>query len=380
MGLKKYQHATLNELDSILLRVGMVKNQPSLFPEIYDNEGNIIPADKLTKANELSGAGVEYITSVCEYVYTHFLSKINRKANSLYDTLPPIEWDVFLHYATGGIPGQVERVQRTIMQYQAKPKTVLMIDKKGNLHARWPFILDFEWEGMGKLDEKTAARFARLNKTSYKKTDGDSGDNIPRLPIFKITIMAAKPLFEAFFEKSPSTYSFPIGMYAKMFFLANYTKRFSLKEKDKYKNKLAPNDYNTKLLEIENFDSDTNISAYTRFIRYIMRHNNLTDAQMKDKEHISPLSVKADDFVGSVYPSLFNINGRKERGIAQNRFFHFMLMAMTMTVNISDFLIYPIWQSKQRGNDILEFTLYTDQKKAQKALQRQYNVVINPAF
>ena len=80
--LEKYQRATPNELDSILLRVGMLKKQPELFQDVFDDMGNIIPLDTLSRANELTGAGPEYITSVVEYLYTHHLPNISKKRNN----------------------------------------------------------------------------------------------------------------------------------------------------------------------------------------------------------------------------------------------------------------------------------------------------------
>ena len=361
MELKKYQRATANELDSILLRVGMVKNQPSLFPEIYDNDGNIISADQLSKANELTGAGIEYITSVCEYAYTHFLPAIRKKRNTnpLYDTLPEMEWDAFLEIASGGISGQMERIQRTVMQYQAKPKTVLMIDNTGNLHSRWPFVLDFEWEGIGKLDSKTAAQFARLNKSkTAQKIDEETGEIIPRLPIRKVTIMAAKPLFEAFFKKDPSTYSFPTGMYAKMYYLANDTKKQLSKD--------IPGMTGFQYKAFELIDNDTYVSSYTRFARYIMRHNNLTAKQLKDKNHHSIISFDLEEFIKSIYPSLFHINGRGGKSVDVKNYIMFMRNAQFAYLSLDNFLIYPVL--KNRDKDKLHFDLYTSQKNAQDKL------------
>ena len=361
MELQKYQRATANELDSILLRIGMVKSQPTLFPEIYDNEGNIISADQLSKANELTGAGIEYITSVCEYAYTNFLTAIRKKRNSnpLYDTLPAMDWDAFLEIASGGMPGQMERIQRTIMQYQAKPKTVLMIDSTGNLHSRWPFVLDFEWEGTGKLDGKKAAQFARLNSVKKApKIDPDTSEIIPRLPIKKITIMAAKPLFEAFFKKDPSTYSFPTGMYAKMFYLANNTKKQLSKD--------IPGMSPFKYQAFELIDNDIYVSAYTRFARYIMRHNNLTSTQMKNKNHCSTISFPLDNFIKSVYPSLIHIDGKGKKYIDVKNYLIFMRNAQFAYLSLTDFLIYPVLN--RRENDRLIFDIFTDQNKAQNKL------------
>jgi len=354
--LEKYQRATPNEIDSLLLKTGKIKQQPDLFPEIYDSAGNEISIERLSRNNELTGAGVEYITSVCEYVYTHHLNKIKRKNNVLYDTLPTLEWGAFLEIASGGMSGQAERIERTVMQYQAKPKTTLMIDADGNLHARWPFILDFLWEGQGKLDKKNAARFARLSKSKRgKKTDAYTGLITPRLPIQKVTIMAAKPLFEIFFKKNPSTYSFPTGLYAKMYDIANSNKKNLLKNNAE----IISRDDIFKFVQAK--DSNLFISAYANFIRYITRHNNLTGTQMKDKEYSGTIKLDKYDFLREVYPSLIH-NGNKGKSIDSLKFIAFMLSAQSVVHSISGFLIYPVWVGIE-GQKIV-FNLFTDQRRA----------------
>jgi hypothetical protein len=338
----------------------MVKEQPELFQDIYGSDGNIIPVENLSKVNELTGAGVEYITSVAEYIYTHYLPAIKkkRKNSTLYDDLPKLEWEAFLEIASGGITGQVERIERTVMQYIAKPKMVFMIDMDGHLHTRWPFILDFDWGGPGKLDAKQAYRLANLNKTKRKRTDGS-----PRLPIKGVTIMAAKPLFETFFKKDPSTYSFPTGMYAKMFHAANTIKRQFVKTHE-----TALVKQGTNLI-----DTDTHVSAYARYARYIMRHNNLTAIQMKNKNFYCVIRKPSIEFLKSIYPSLISINGRKERHIERIKFSYFMANAQIIYQTIEDFKIYPVLEGleERNGETYVVWTLYTDQKKA---MERSYEV------
>lgn len=350
--MKKWQRATKNELDSILLRVGIVKEQPELFQDIYDSEGKIVPINSLSRANELSRAGVEYLTSVAEYIYTHYKKHIKRNVSSLYDQLPYLEWTAFLETASGGLSGQVNRIEMTVMKYIAKPKMVLMIDKDDHLHSRWPFIIDFDWGGPGKLDAKQAAKLSRLNITKGNKAEKENGS--PRLPIQGVTIMAAKPLFEAFFERG-STYSFPTGMYAKMYHNAG------LLRKSFAKNGLGDDPL---------IDIDTHISAYTRYARYIMRHNNLTLTQMKDKEYEDQINLPAIAFVKSVYPSLLSRNGRGEEHIEAAKFSRFMTYAEFIMQNIDDFKIYPAMEGLN-GKDII-FSLFTDR---QRALQRHFKVV-----
>jgi hypothetical protein len=357
--MKKWQRATKSEIDSILLHVGQVREQPELFQDIYDSDGNVVPVEDLSKANELTGAGVEYLTSVAEYVYTHHKKDIDR-SNSKYDELPYLEWDAFLEIASGGITGQVNRIERTVMQYIAKPKMVFMIDMDGHLHTRWPFILDFNWGGPGKLSVKQAAKLARLNVTKGNKAEKTNG--LPRLPIQGVTIMTAKPLFETFFKRDASTYSFPTGMYAKMFNAANTIKRQFAKT-----NETALIKQGTDLL-----DTDPHVSAYARYARYIMRHNNLTATQMKDKKFSCVIKKPAIEFLKSVYPSLISTNGRKEQHIERVKFGYFMANAQIIYQTINNFKIYPVLEGleeKDRGTYVI-WTLYTDQENAMKgALQ-----------
>lgn len=358
MELKNYQRATANELDSILLRIGIVKNQPSLFPKIYDEMGNVITADQLTKANEITGAGIEYITSVCEYVYTNFLPQVKKKRDekSLYDTLPAFDWEAFLDIASGGIAGQRERIQRTVMQYQAKPKTVLMIDTDGNLHSRWPFVLDYEWEDTRKLDIKTASRFERLNQAKGGKIDSETGTTIQRLPIRRVTVMAAKPLFEAFFKKSPSTYSFPSGMYAKMYHHAKV-----LRKELERNNETVLIGYETDLL-----DTNTSVSAYARYARYMMRHNNLTGAEMKNKNYRCTIRHPALKFLKSVHPTLIKINGRNEQHIEKAKLYKFLSDVQQVYLRIEGFKFFPVFEGfeDKNGKAMIVFSLYTSRYNA----------------
>jgi hypothetical protein len=362
--MKKWQRATKNEIDSILLRIGQVQEQMELFQDIYDSDGNIVPIENLSKTNELTGAGIEYITSVAEHLYTHFKKDIDR-SNSKYDELPGLEWNGFLQIASGGIKGQVDRIERTVMQYQSKPKTVFMIDMDGHLHTRWPFVLDFEWEGAGKLDAKQAARFARLNSPTKKqggkpkpeKIDEITGEIIPRLPIKNITIMAAKPLFEAFFKKG-SNYSFPTGMYAKFFDIANTMKR----------NRVKTNETSIMKRGTDLLDTDINVSAYARYARYIMRHNNLTATDMKNKKFKCVIKLPALEFLKSVYPSLISINGRREQHFEREKFTYFMGNAQIIYLSIEDFKIYPTFTGIEIKDGLVYFvwTLYTDREKARE--------------
>jgi hypothetical protein len=354
--MEKYQHATKNELDSILLRNNMINLQPDLFNNIYDSDGNIITSDQITKANEITGAGLEYLISYVEYACTHYKNKIKKNASTLYYEAPKVEWAAFLEIVTGGIQRQKERVERTVMQYHAKPKPVLMISNDGHLHSRQPFVLDFDWGNPDKLDAKAAARLARLNKTSHEKKDKDTETSLPRLPIDKVTIMFAKPLFEDFFRKNAGNYSFPTGMYAKFFNYANTIKRNSVKSANIHKENIS--------IGVHLFDNDLYISAYARFARYIIRHNNLTASQLKDKNHYSVIRIPSIEFITSVYPSLISTNGRGERHIDKIKATYFLANAQLLYQNIDDFQFYPVIQGNENGKIIIG--IYTDRDRAIK--------------
>jgi hypothetical protein len=174
--MKKYQHATKNELDTFLIRSNRVKTQPYLFNDICDMDGNIVESKIITRQNELTGAGIEYLTSFVEYICTHYKTMVKDRSRLYYEA-PPIEWPAFLTIITGDIQGQRERAERAVLQLHAKPKPVLIQTPDGHYLSMQPFVISFDWKRPEELDEKAAARLAGLNK----KEDG-----IERLPI-KIT-------------------------------------------------------------------------------------------------------------------------------------------------------------------------------------------------
>ena len=80
--MKKYQRATKNELESFLLRNNQVKTQPELFNNIYDTDGKIVA--NVSRKNELTGAGVEYVASYVEYICTHFKTSVIKTNSKIY--------------------------------------------------------------------------------------------------------------------------------------------------------------------------------------------------------------------------------------------------------------------------------------------------------
>lgn len=357
--MKKWQRATKNELDSILLRNSILKKQDI---EIQDIEGNIIPVNEIKRANELTGAGIEYLISFGEYLFTHFKDSIKTDSRLYYEA-PPVEWSAFLKIITGDIYGQHKRAEIAIMHLHAKPKPAIMQAANGHLISMQPFILTFDWGRLEKLNATMAARLARL-----KQKNGEYS-----LPIETISVMFAKPLFEAFFQKDPSTYSFPIGMYAKMFDIANRTKKSILEQEKELCNdtflKLNLSDYeiNKTFKDLRSLDTDPYVSAYTRFARYIMRHHNLTKTQIKDKTHRSTISFSLAELLKNVYPSALSKNGRGEIHINRDIATKLLKNALLIYLNIPDFMIYPVLINCEYDKIVLE--IYTNLDLAKKRRQ-----------
>jgi hypothetical protein len=284
-----------------------------------------------------------------EYICTHYKNLVKDRIRLYYEA-PPIDWPAFLKIITGDIQGQRERAERAVLQLHAKPKPVLIQDPDGHYLSMQPFVISFDWKRPEELDAKVAARLAGLNK----KEDG-----IERLPIKIISVLFSKPLFENFFRKGTGTYSFPVGMYAKM-----------VKEASDMKNSLIAmqkkgydiTDEETKI------DHDAHISGYTRFARYIMLHNNLTGANLKNKSHYSRLSFdveKTIDFLNSVYPSAVSTNGRKERRVDMPKFTNFLSGAIALYRNIPNFLLYPVLEHIDNAG--FRLGIYTSMEAADKA-------------
>jgi hypothetical protein len=370
--MKKYQRATKNELESFLLRNNQVKIQPELFNNIYDTDGKIVT--NVSRKNELTGAGVEYVTSYVEYICTHFKTSVVKTNSKIYYEAPPIEWDAFLDIVTGGIPGQRDRAVMAILKLHANPKPVLIRRNDGHIVSMQPFVLTFDWGKPETLGVRAADKLAQMQKgaeelarkrefeTAKKENRPFNVDNIKfpdLLPIETITVQFSKPLFYDFFRKGAGNYSFPTGMYARMYHEASGIKKLliSRREKGEY---IAD--------EYMDIDQETYISAYTRFTRYIMLHNNLTKADLKNKKHYSPLIFdleKTLDFLSSVYPSAISTNGRRERHVDMPKFTKFLSSAIALYRCIPNFLLYPVLEHIDRMG--FRLGIYTTMEAADRA-------------
>jgi hypothetical protein len=168
--------------------------------------------------------------------------------------------------------------------------------------------------------------------------------------------------------KGSSTYSFPAGMYAKFLHHSKIAKKEITKlqreAEEKGRRRLDFSEYQSVL----QYDNDIFVSAYTRFARYIMRHNNLTKAQIKDKKHYSTVSFPVYDFISSIYPSLIHINGRGEKHIDNGNFSKFLNNAQQVYLLTDDFLFYPVLEGERDGK--LIYGLYTDKERAIKGITK----------
>jgi len=373
--MKKYQRATKNELETFMLRSNHINMQPELFNDIYDVDDNIIKPGNYSRKNELTGAGIEYVTSYVEYLCTHFETRVLTTNSENYYESPHIEWAAFLDIITGGITNQRDRAANEILRLHANPRPVLIRRCNGHIVSMQPFILIFDWGKPETLDARAAANLARMQKgaeelTRNREIEAARKENRPLnfdnikfpelLPIESITVQFSKPLFEDFFRKGAGNYSFPTGMYAKMFKGANDLKESLTKHRKEYG--LAADD------EILDLDQETYISAYTRFARYIMLHNNLTLADIKNKEHYSPLVFnpnKTLDFLSSVYPSAISTNGRRERRVDMPKFTKFLSSAIALYRVMPNFLLYPTLEYIDRHG--FRLGIYTSMEAADKA-------------
>jgi len=373
--MKKYQRATKNELETFMLRNNHVNMQPELFNDIYDADGNIIKPGNYSRKNEMTGAGIEYVTSYIEYLCTHLKTMVLETNSKNYYESTPVEWAAFLDIVTGGISNQRDRAANEILRLHANQKPVLIKQRDGHVVSMQPFILIFDWGKPETLDARAAANLARMQKgaeelarkreieAARKENRPPNIDNIKypdMLPIETITVQFSKPLFDDFFRKGAGSYSFPTGLYAKMFQKANELKESLAKHRKEYG--LATDD------DILDLDQEAFISAYTRFARYITLHNNLTSKDIKNKEHYSTLVFdfyKTLDFLTSVYPSAVSTNGRKERRVDMPKFTKFLSSAIALYRVISNFLFYPTLEHIDRHG--FRLGIYTSMEAADKA-------------
>ena len=328
----------------------------------------------------MTGAGIEYTTSLIEYVCTHHKDFIKNSNSALYYETGPIEWAFALDIMTGGLTEQRDRAAKELLRLHAKPRPVLIKRRDGHVISMQPFVLIFDWGRPETLDARAAANLARLQKgaeelAKKREVEAAKKENRPidieniehpdLLPIEKISIQFSKPMFEDLFINSGNTYSFPMGMYAKMFHYARFQQKIFNLLKKKDTERIA--NVITRFSDI----NDPQISAFVRFARYIVRHNNLTASQVKNKNHYSIMNIPLMDMVSEVYPSAINKNGRGERRVEMLKIKKFLDMVLVIYYSIDNFLFYPV--IVKLTQDTLTIGIYTDVKKAEKALGLETN-------
>jgi hypothetical protein len=149
-------------------------------------------------------------------------------------------------------------------------------------------------------------------------------------------------------------------MYAKMFKEANDMKKSLVKDREDLKtmgHELTDED--------TDLDQEKHISAYARFARYIIRHNNLTGKQQKDKTHYSTLTRDIVPFLSEVYPSALHKNSRKERHVNWKEFTDFLSRAIALYRSIPNFILYPVLE--HIDSTTFKLGIYTSMKAADEA-------------
>jgi hypothetical protein len=112
--------------------------------------------------------------------------------------------------------------------------------------------------------------------------------------------------------------------------------------------------------------NDPYVSAFARFARYVVRHNNLTAKQRKNKDHYSIMNIRLLDMVSEVYPGAINKNGRGERRVEMPKIKQFLDMVLLVYYCIDSFLFYPV--IIKLTQETLKIGIYTDARKAEKAM------------
>jgi hypothetical protein len=330
---KKYIHETQNEVTTLQLRNNRLLEHPEQFTGITDIEGKPVSATNIKRSNEMTGAGVEYLTCYVDTFCTHFIDAIDTSGADYYAT-PEITWEDALKIMTGGVSGQNKRAEIAIMHYMEHPKQALCLCADGHYRSAQPFIVIFDWGTKEQLEDKAAARLARLK---------NNGANNELLPVGKVKVMFYKPLFEAFFKKKTCTYSFPTGMYAKIY-------------------------QQTQGLRLNDDEIDTRTTAFSRFARYIIQHQNLTGREKPDANGlIGRITVETIELIRDANPKLVKKNGHGTPVIKWPDFTAFLTAAQCTYWNIPNFICYPVFDFGTERKEFIDVYLYKTGSAARKA-------------
>jgi hypothetical protein len=330
---KAYIHETQNEVRTLQLRNNRVLAHPEQFDGITDIKGNPVPASKIKRSNEMTGAGLEYLTCFVDSICTHYPDTIDASGADYYAT-PEMTWPAALKIMTGGVSGQNKRAEDEIMRYMRRMRPVLCLCADGCYRSAPPFIVIFNWGTKDELEKNAAERLARLN---------NNGKNEELLPVGKVKVLFYKPLFEAFFQKKTCTYSFPTGMYAKIY--------------DK-----------TQTLRLNDDDADTRSTAFARFARHIIQHQNLTGHEKADaKGWIGRTTIETIELIRDANPSLVKKNGRGTPVVNWINFIAFLTAAQCTFWAIPNFMCYPVFDLPTERQEFITVDLYKTGNQAKKA-------------
>jgi hypothetical protein len=334
MALRKWVRETSNELDTALTRNNMVRDTPEMFGTIHDIKGNVVPTETIKRVNEYAGAGIEYLTCLVDYVCTHFKNSILQTDPDYYST-PKIEWALALDIMTGGAYGQRKIAENEILRYLAHPKQALCKCADGHYMSAQPFVVVFDWGTKEDLEAKAVARLAKLKNNTK---------NAEVLPLSNIRVMFFKPLFDGFLKKRFSTYSFPTGMYAKIYQQANGG------------------------LRIEGIESDASVTAHSRLARYIIRHNNLPRRAKQDAYgKLGHVTLNIRDMLKETNPALINKNGHGKAIIDWKNLEIFTTEAECILWQIPGFIAYPVFTDSDKTSETIGIDLYKTGQAASQA-------------
>jgi hypothetical protein len=281
----------------------------------------------------MTGAGIEYLTCFVDTICTHFRDQIDASGADYYAT-PEMEWTAALAIMTGGISGQNKRAEKEIMRYLEHPKQALCLCTDGYYRSAQPFLVIFNWGNKEELEGKAAARLARLK---------NKGANEELLPIGKVKVLFYKPLFDAFFQKKACNYSFPTGMYAKIY-------------------------QQTKGLRLNDDDADTRSTTFARFARHIIQHQNLSGHEKADANGwIGKITIETIELIRDANPSLVKKNGHGTPVINWLDFMAFLTAAQCTFWAIPDFICYPVFDLPTERQEFVTVDLYKTGNQAKKA-------------
>lgn len=331
-GLLPTTRETHNELVTYLTRTNEHKNL-----KVLDKDNKPVDNTTLSRKDELTGVAIEYLTSGADYLCTYCKDIANTSVESYY-VFENLKWAKFLDIVTAGYKDQRRRAIMSIYHYMANPKAkVIRTDGEYSYYMQ-PFVI------VAKVKNTAISEAMKRRLANLKDTDGDIEGLVD-----KIDIQLAKPLFEGFFKKLSSQYSMPTGLYAKIYNIYNMVE-----------NTVPPARKN----DVRGISNVNNISAITRFIRYIILHNNFTKKDLQNPHFHCALKYDPIKVLKDVYPSLLFKKNRtnSKQYIKRYEYRIFVNSLATLSINIEGLPFYFHFSVADTINSLttLSFTAYTN--------------------